>query len=301
MKLIVQPRDGITGLVTAIRLAKKEIDIVIFRFDRPELAKAIDAAVKRGVKVRALIAHTARGGDKRLRKLEQHLLEIGASVARTGEEFARYHGKFMIVDKDTLWLLGFNLTALDIASRSFGIVTKLRTHVQHAIKLFEADRARQPYESTGDQLVVSPENARAVLSDFIRKAKKQLLVYDPKVSDASIATMLKERAKNGVDVRVIGKVGGAARDLPHEKYPGKRFHVRAIIRDGRDAFVGSQSLRRPELDKRREVGVLVRDARIVGELIRTFEADWALTDSGKATEARQREHHPSEPAVEARA
>jgi hypothetical protein len=31
--------------------------------------------------------------------------------------------------------------------------------------------------------------------------------------------------------------------------------VRVIIRDGRDAFIGSQSLRKLELDQRREVGV----------------------------------------------
>ena len=33
-----------------------------------------------------------------------------------------------------------------------------------------------------------------------------------------------------------------------------RLHVRAIIRDGTRAFVGSQSLRKEELDSRREVG-----------------------------------------------
>jgi hypothetical protein len=34
----------------------------------------------------------------------------------------------------------------------------------------------------------------------------------------------------------------------------KRLHVRAIIVDGRRAFLGSQSLRRIELDERRETG-----------------------------------------------
>jgi hypothetical protein len=42
-------------------------------------------------------------------------------------------------------------------------------------------------------------------------------------------------------------------------FPGKRLHVRAIVRDGRRAFVGSQSLRKVELDERREVGIIIRD------------------------------------------
>ena len=187
MKLIVQPRDGLTTLISAIKLAKKELDLVIFRFDRPEIEKALDAAVKRAVRVRTLIAHTNHGGEKNLRKLEQKLLEAGATVARTGDDFIRYHGKLMIVDRSTLWLLGFNFTALDISgSRSFGIVTKQKAVVQEALKLFEADAARQSHEPAGSGLVISPENARRTLADFLGQAKQQLLIYDPKVSDRAM-------------------------------------------------------------------------------------------------------------------
>jgi hypothetical protein len=39
----------------------------------------------------------------------------------------------------------------------------------------------------------------------------------------------------------------------------RRLHVRAMVRDGRRAFIGSQSLRRLELDERREIGLIIRD------------------------------------------
>jgi phosphatidylserine/phosphatidylglycerophosphate/cardiolipin synthase-like enzyme len=54
-----------------------------------------------------------------------------------------------------------------------------------------------------------------------------------------------------------------------------RLHVRAIIRDGTRAFVGSQSLRKEELDSRREVGLLVANPTVARKLMQTFEADWA--------------------------
>ncbi len=92
-------------------------------------------------------------------------------------------------------------------------------------------------------LAVSPENARAQLSAFLGRAKTQLLIYDPKVSDIRMIKLLKERAKAGVDVRIIGKVSSRGDDLAHQKYPGNRLHVRVIVRDGRHAFVGSQRLR----------------------------------------------------------
>jgi cardiolipin synthase len=262
MKLLIQPRDGMAPLISAIKKARKSIELVIFRFDRDSIERALDAAVRRGVQVHALIAHTNQGGAGRLRKLEQRLLGAGATVDRTGDHFIRYHGKFMIVDRTTLLVLGFNFTLLDITkTRSFGVVTKNRKTVPEAIKLFEADCARHPYVAAGS-LVVSPENARAQLSAFLSKAKRQLLIYDPKVSDIRIIRLLKERAKAGVDVRIIGKVSSRGGDLVHQKYPGHRLHVRAIVRDGRDAFVGSQSLREVELDKRREVGVFVKGATI---------------------------------------
>jgi cardiolipin synthase A/B len=281
MKLIVQPDAGIPPIVTAIKQAKKTIDIVIFRLDRYEVARELETAVARCVHVRALTAHQNRGGSKSLRKLEMRLLESGVTVARTADDLVRYHGKMMILDGRVLHLYGFNFTALDIKkSRSFGVISKNAKLVQEAIKLFESDFERQPYVPSSDRFVVSPENARDRLGAFLKGARKQLLIYDPGLTDDSMVRLLVDREKAGVDVKIIGKVDGKA-SLACEKYPGKRLHVRAIIRDGKRAFVGSQSLRRVELEKRREVGVIVNDARVVREMQAIFERDWAETDSGK--------------------
>ncbi len=286
MTLIVQPDSGVGPVLAALRKANKSIDIMIFRLDIQEMRKALAAAVARGVNVRALIAHTNRGGEKTLRKLEQGLLDAGVTVSRTADDFVRYHGKMMIIDDKALHLYGFNFTWLDIErSRSFGLVLKHKRLVQEAKKLFEADTARQPYAASYDRFVVSPENARDRLTAFIKGARKQLLIYDPKISDPAILRLLKERAKAGVEVRVIGKVAGAATGIEAEKYVGKRLHVRAIVQDGRKLFLGSQSLRRLELDKRREVGVIVDEKKAVLEVVRAFEADWTLTPSGKVLTA----------------
>jgi phosphatidylserine/phosphatidylglycerophosphate/cardiolipin synthase-like enzyme len=60
-----------------------------------------------------------------------------------------------------------------------------------------------------------------------------------------------------------------------------RLHVRAAVRDGSEAFVGSQSLRALELDGRREVGILSRDPKVVKGIADLFEADWAKTEMGQ--------------------
>jgi cardiolipin synthase A/B len=283
MKLIVQPDAGIAPIVSAIKQAKKSIDILIFRLDRTEIAHALEAAVARGVRVRALTAHQNRGGTKSLRKLEMALLQAGVTVSRTADDLVRYHGKMIIVDNKFLHVYGFNFTGLDIAkSRSFGVISKNKKLLNEANRLFTADFDRLPYTSTCDRFVVSPENARERLARFIKGARKELLIYDPCVSDDAMLRLITERVKAGVDVRIIGRVEAKWADhIPHEKYPGKRLHIRAIIRDGTRASMGSQSLRRLELEKRREVGVIITDEIVVRQMRDVFENDWALTPSGK--------------------
>ena len=89
-------------------------DLVIFRFDVTELEEALQAAVKRGVVVRALVAHTNRRGEKKLRQLEDRLLGYGITVDRTADELVRYHGKLLVIDNRRAFILGFNYTYADI-------------------------------------------------------------------------------------------------------------------------------------------------------------------------------------------
>jgi cardiolipin synthase A/B len=281
LELIVQPTDGLKPILTIVEEAKSAIDIAIFRFDLKPLEKALEAAVKRGVKVRALIAHTNSGGDKRLRALELRMLEAGVTVTRTADDLARYHAKIMIVDREELHVYGFNFTAIDFKSRSFGVVARDRKVVQEALRLFEADISRQEFEPTGENLVVSPENAREQLATFLKRAKKSLAIWDPKVSDPGMIRILSQRAKAGVDIRVLGKVSKRAGDVRVQKMPNARLHVRAIVRDGEAVFVGSQSLRALELDGRREVGLFSKEAKVVKGILEVFESDWAQTDLGQ--------------------
>ena len=279
MKLIVQPDAGITPIVQAIRSAKRTVDVCIFRFDRGQIERALAAAVDRGVHVRALIAHTNRGGQSGLRKLEQRLLAQGIIVARTGDDLVRYHGKFMVAD-DVLHVFGFNLTKLDTAkSRSFGIATRDKRTVQEALKLFQADMTRKPYIPGRSNLVVSPETSRAMLGAFLSGARKELAIYDAKINDPAMIKILKERAANGVRVRVIGNLKGPDGDVIVRGMKPMRLHVRAIIRDNTRAFVGSQSLRKLELESRREVGLLISNPTMSRKLMQVFEADWAACAS----------------------
>jgi cardiolipin synthase len=298
LKLLTQPHDGIAPLLKAIKSAKKSIDILIFRMDWKELETALKDASNKGVAVRALIAQTNRGGEPKLRNLETRFLEAGITVGRTADDLIRYHGKMMIVDRHTLFLLSFNFVHIDIEhSRGFGIVTQSTKAVLEAVKLFEADLNRQAYTAGRNSLVVSPANSRKELSAFIEGAKSQLLIYDPKIADKNIMRLLEDQAKAGLDIKILGSMAARNPNLHVAPLSSMRLHTRTIIRDGTQAFVGSQSLRQPELDLRREIGIIVRDSKVVNSLRSTFQEDWAATGFDEARDAVKASADPPEEAT----
>ena len=279
MKLIIEPTDGVAPLLAAIKSAKNRVEIAVFRFDRTDVETALKAAAARGVKVTALIAFDNRGGEQRLRKLELRCLAAGIIVARTSDDLVRYHDKFIVIDRRVLYMLSFNFTHLDIDhSRGFGVVTTHAPWVREAVKLFRADCTRTKYVPKTDTFVVSPANARKELDTFLKRAKTQLLIYDPQISDKEMLRTLQARGKAGVEIKVIGSVSGR-NGFDVQKLAGTRLHTRTIIRDQRSAFVGSQSLRAAELDSRRELGLIIQDAKVVKKLLETFEADWVAKNA----------------------
>src|SRR6185312_7066322 len=257
------------------------------RFDRVEIENALLKSIERGVAVRALIAYTNRGGEKGLRSLEMRLLAAGVTVTRTDDDLIRYHGKMMIVDERDLYVMGFNFTNLDIErSRSFGVFTDDSKIVKEAMKLFEADSKRQEYEAGLDTLVVSPHNARAVLADFLKGAKEELLIWDPAVTDPAMGRILCERIKAGIAVRVLGRLSKRVTNAQSRQLH-MRLHTRTIVRDREMVFLGSQSLRTEELDARREVGLIFRDQKIAARLANLFEEDW--DESGKSCDRKNKD------------
>jgi cardiolipin synthase A/B len=278
VKLLIQPDNGIKPILDALKKAKKRIRILVFRFDRVEIEKALVAAVGRGIEVQALIAYTNQGEEKNLRRLEMRLLAEGITVTRTANDLIRYHGKMIIVDDKALYVLGFNFTHMDIdLSRSFGVIVTKPIVVKEAIRLFDCDSKRRKYTKGNEDLVVSPVNARKRLTEFISGAKKRLLIYEMKISDSDFLKLLNKKISDGVEVRVLSRASAKNGSIPVRRLP-TRLHLRAILRDGNSGFVGSQSLRKLELEARREIGVIFRDKSMLKRMESVFEKDWKRSE-----------------------
>lgn len=275
MQVIVQPRDGIEPLLKGIRAAQHSIELTIFRLDRLEIEQALVEAAWRGVHVHALTSYTNKEDLKEIKKLELRLLDAGVKITRSAEDLVRYHSKVMIVDRRALFLLTFNFTFLDIHhSRSFGVVTEDPQLVNEAVRLFEADTLQINHKPETPSFVISPINAREKLSEYICGAERQLLIYDGKLSDPQMISQLANRVKAGVEIKVIGAINERIKGIEVRKLGQMRLHVQAILRDNEQVFFGSQSLRKVELDQRREVGLITANPRAVEHFRVIFELDW---------------------------
>jgi hypothetical protein len=89
--------------------------------------------------------------------------------------------------------------------------------------------------------------------------------------------------------------------MPIAPRTSMRLHTRMIIRDGRQAFVGSQSLRQPELYLRREIGIIVRDSKVVNALLAYFEKDWVSTGFDEVRDAVKADAAAAQPETTAEA
>ena len=283
MKLIVQPDAGIAPVVTAIKQAKQIVDVLIFRLDRMEIARALEAAVARGVRVRALTAHhQSRRHQESSASWKWSCSQAGVTVSRTADDLVRYHGKMMIVDSRILHVYGFNFTGLDMEkSRSFGIVTKNHKLVNEAIKLFEADFDRQPYTPGVRAPHRQPgERARAP-GRFIKGARKQLLIYDPQVSDDAMLRLITERIKAGVDVR----------DHRHGRSRSGTSAARSFRASGCTSARSSATASAPSSAARACAASSSRSGArsasssptrvVVEQMQQIFEQDWAQTETGR--------------------
>ena len=272
--LIVQPRDGINPLLDAIRGAQRTLDLTIYRADRLEIEQSLVEAADRGVAVHVLTTTTNRHDARNLRRLESRLSATRVRVSQTAKDLVRYHNKMMIVDQEALYLLTFNFSFVDIHhSRSLGVVIRDSETVREAVNLFEADVLQAPVPGA-ENLIVSPMNARERLEEYILGARRQLLIYDGRLTDSRMIKLLAQRAREGIDVRVIGEIGRRIKEIAVRPMPQVNLHAQAIIRDEESVFLGSQSLRAAELDRRREVGVILDDCEVINHLLLVFEMDW---------------------------
>jgi hypothetical protein len=281
VSLIVQPGDSFFPIVHAIDRAEHSINLTVFRMDDPIIQSALVEAEKRGVRVRLLIAGSARGWEDKNHKLLKDAKKAGIETKEPSGDSkkARYHYKVMTVDNSVALVFTFNPTRENLHyTRDFGVEVYDPSVASEINRLFDADwydASFTPNENS--KLLISPFNSREKMTRLLESAAKSIHITDAKLQDPAIMRLLAEKVRQGVEVRILGNAEHDNKlppSLETRATPRFKLHAKCAIIDGDRAVLGSMNLRPESFDRRRELSIFVDDPDVIKALNSVFASDW---------------------------
>lgn len=315
--LTVLPQDGRTLYFQALDSAKREILIEICVLEDPAILQHVQAALKRGVQVRAIVD---RGKYAALpteqTNLARYLVRPGGQLHLSNPIFPRSFPKIILIDSS---LLVYGSACLDTTTfmqyRDFATTSTDPQLVRDLLNLFANDwsysaavgKKAPAFNPTPPvtrlDLLISPVTSAARLVRLYQAADRTLDVYTELLGNPTLESELAAAVKRGVQVRLIAPetVNGGTPDdqkLQHDSLAALAaagvdvhvsgpdqtpqlpyMHARAAIVDGRIAFLGSISLSPDSITFNREMGLIFRNPLLVSALAVQFRSDFRLRTS----------------------
>lgn len=146
-------------------------------------------------------------------------------------------------------------------------------------------------------LIVQPDDGVAPVLDFIRQARRSLLIKQFTFTQPELMNAVVERKNAGVAVRVMlnpkRSGGDRANDATFDflktagvdiKWASPKFYVtheKSIVVDEGEALIATFNLCEKYFTLTRDYGVIVQDPAKVAQVAEGFEADWAERDDWK--------------------
>jgi phosphatidylserine/phosphatidylglycerophosphate/cardiolipin synthase-like enzyme len=290
--LVVLPDDSAKPILDAIGGAAKSLRVKMFVFSDPQLARAVIAARKRGVKVRVILNAARRSGEEDNEETRKLLIAGDVEVAAGNPMCDLTHEKSMVVDEKTAFVKSLNWATKNLTgTRDYAVVTDAPREVSAIVECFEADWHRQGFKSAPDSNLIWCPGGRERLTSFIDGARHTLFLQNERYQDTVVIEHLVRAARRGVKIhlmtrpphtlkpeklvegvgglRILDDVGVKIHKLKHLK-----LHAKMFLADGVVAIVGSINLAPGSLDDRRELAIEVRDDDVVERLDEIARHDW---------------------------
>lgn len=310
VSLTVEPDDGDTTQVNAIKNAQKSVWMEMYLLTEHNVINALENDASRGVDVKVMLEPYPGHSDpydgsveSRTQQTLDALNAAGVHAQTTNPAFDNNggftHAKLVIIDGQTALISSGNytLSALGGSSsakdRDYLITDTNNADVQECINIFNADWNHTTPQVSDPTLVVSPVNSRTKLMDIIQSAKQSLHLEEEEMDDTQIEQALIAAAGRGVSVELVVPASGPSSSVIQQMTQGGvkvtqlddqsgavYVHAKIIIEDGTFAYIGSINMSTTSLDTNREIGVLVTNTTVIQRLEQTFETDFNHTSSG---------------------
>jgi phosphatidylserine/phosphatidylglycerophosphate/cardiolipin synthase-like enzyme len=284
--LWVLPQAGEKPFVDFLASATKSIVVFGYLMGFGGILDTLKAKAQAGVDVRVILDGVTQRdvNDKYRLQLEA----AGAKFQWSDPKFSYMHAKSMVVDgREALVTTGNYSRSYMLKERNYVARITDAQDVSDLAALFDADWSKKTPDLSCTRLLVSPINAQPRLVALIKSAKTSIDIESMQFSDKAVQDAVFERKAAGVSVRVILAAPGwietndGVGDELKKKAIAARWlgtpgvHVKAIVVDGAQAYLGSENISYTSLTKNREVGVIISDTSALTSMHDTFETDWA--------------------------
>ncbi|MBA3503023.1 MAG: hypothetical protein H0T65_21860 [Deltaproteobacteria bacterium] len=278
---------GVQNRMTAlIDGAQQTLDVLMYLFTVTALADRIIAAKNRGVAVRVLLDPDHEGNAN----VRSKLMAANVPTRNAPGLYSFAHAKYLLIDGKAavIMSMNFNVDAMS-SERNYGMITRDPDDLTDIKAIFDMDWAGgggeppKPADLACTRLIVSPNNAKQRIVDFIKSAKTKLDVEAMYVADDGVRAAILDAKKRGVDVRVILETSSdnaevkalfMANGITVKGAGSFYLHAKLLIADG-VAFVGSVNFSITALTKNRELGAFVFEPGPAAVIQQQFDADWA--------------------------
>lgn len=280
------PDATTTPFVETLQRATSNIRVMVYQMGSGPILDSLIAKAKAGVKVRVILDVKQ---IKTNQKYFDALTAAGAEVKWSSPEFVYMHAKVIVVDGKELLISTNNYSASYMAKeRNYAARDTDPLDVKSIVDVFDADWNGTTPDLSCTRMVISPVNSRSDLLNLIRSATTSLEIESMQFADRDVTEAVIAQKNKGVDVKIIlatptwidanaeaaTTLKGAGIEAHYLDAPS--VHVKAIVVDGKRAYLGSENFSYTSLSKNREVGLIVDEKENIALMQATFAADLAI-------------------------
>lgn len=296
-RIVTFPDEAHMDACRLIESAATSILFTIYDFSDPRVEDELADAAARGVAVKVMIDPGERLALTDSKGIVADLVRAGVTVRSTNPSYRITHAKYFVVDGTTAYISGNNFTYADgKKNRAFAVITTDVKVVDDLTTIFWSDWRRKPVtldQLTSDRLIISPLNAGSRIKALIDGARTTIVIATQYLKSDMVNQALAAAAVRGVKVQAITDgtyadsrtaasdagvfIGGDVIRVSMTPY----YHVKMMIVDGTQMFVGSQNYSDPPLTegnpliRQREVGIVVTDPALIAKAQAVFAFDWS--------------------------
>jgi phosphatidylserine/phosphatidylglycerophosphate/cardiolipin synthase-like enzyme len=284
--VLVEPSDQGAALIDAIHNAKTSVHMTMYLLTARSIVDALVERRSAGVEVKVILNRSFEDSEGSNARVFQELKDADVDIVWSSDMYELTHEKCVIIDGESAWIMTMNATESGLEwNREYIAVDTDRAQVELAESIFAADFTGAPTPEGVDALVVSPVNALDKMRALLASATSSIDVEAEELTDSDIVRDLADKARAGVTVHVVlptGSHGYGMRAVAELGQAGVEVrgvespyvHAKAVVIDGRTAFVGSENFSATSLTRNRELGVIFDIASEVAKVHDAIDGDF---------------------------